>query len=46
MAARRVNPIRMMSLGSSTPDQGVVGYALFYAALLGLAILSFQRRDL
>jgi hypothetical protein len=36
-----------MTLGSSTPDQGVVGYALLYAAvLLGLAIVSFQRRDL
>jgi ABC-type transport system involved in multi-copper enzyme maturation permease subunit len=47
MAVGQVNPIRMMTLGSSTPDQGVVGYALFYAAvLLGLAILSFQRRDL
>jgi ABC-type transport system involved in multi-copper enzyme maturation permease subunit len=47
MAEGTVNPVRMMTLGSSTPDQGVVGYALLYAAvLLGLAILSFQRRDL
>lgn len=42
-----MNPIRAMTLGASTPDEGVVWYALFYAAvLLGLAILSFQRRDL
>jgi ABC-type transport system involved in multi-copper enzyme maturation permease subunit len=47
MAEGSVNPVKMMTLGSSTPDQGVVGYALLYAAvLLGLAILSFQRRDL
>jgi ABC-type transport system involved in multi-copper enzyme maturation permease subunit len=47
MAEGLVNPVKMMTLGSSTPDQGVVWYALFYAAvLLGLAILSFQRRDL
>ncbi len=47
MAVGQVNPIRMMTLGSSAPDPGVVWYALFYAAvLLGLAILSFQRRDL
>jgi ABC-type transport system involved in multi-copper enzyme maturation permease subunit len=47
MAVGQVNPIRMMTLGSSTPDQGVVWYALFYAVvILGLAILSFQRRDL
>lgn len=47
MAEGLVNPVKMMTLGSSTPDQGVVGYALLYAAvLLGLAILSFQRRDL
>lgn len=47
MAEGLVNPVKMMTLGSSTPDQGVVAYALLYAAvLLGLAILSFQRRDL
>jgi ABC-type transport system involved in multi-copper enzyme maturation permease subunit len=47
MAEGLVNPVKMMTLGSSTPDQGVVLYALLYAAvLLGLAILSFQRRDL
>ena len=47
MAEGLVNPVKMMTLGSSTPDQGVVWYALLYAAvLLGLAILSFQRRDL
>ena len=47
MAEGVVNPVKMMTLGSSTPDQGVVWYALFYAAvLLGLAIVSFQRRDL
>ncbi len=42
-----INPIRAMTVGASTPDQGVMLYALIYAAvLLGLAILSFQRRDL
>ncbi len=42
-----MNPIRAMTLGASTPDRGVVLYALlFAAALLGLAIVSFQRRDL
>jgi hypothetical protein len=47
MAEGTINPVKMMTLGSSTPDQGVVWYALIYAAiLLSLAILSFQRRDL
>jgi Cu-processing system permease protein len=47
MAEGSVNPIKLMTLGSSTPDRGVVLYALLYAAaLLGLAIVSFQRRDL
>ena len=42
-----MNPIRAMTLGASTPDRGVVLYALLFAAvLLGLAIFSFQRRDL
>ena len=42
-----MNPIKMMTFGSSTPDRGVVLYALIYAALiLLLTIVSFQRRDL
>jgi ABC-type transport system involved in multi-copper enzyme maturation permease subunit len=47
MAEGTVNPIKLMTLGSSTPDRGVVLYALLFAAvLLWLAIVSFQRRDL
>ncbi len=45
--AEGMNPIKLMTFGASTPDRGVVLYALIYAAvLLGLAIVSFQRRDL
>ncbi len=45
--AEGMNPIKLMTFGASTPDQGVVWYALGYAAvLLLLAIASFQRRDL
>jgi Cu-processing system permease protein len=45
--AEGMNPIKMMTFGASVPDPGVVGYALFYAAvLLLLAVVSFQRRDL
>lgn len=42
-----MNPIKLMTFGASTPDRGVVPYALIYAAaLLLLAAVSFQRRDL
>ncbi len=45
--AEGMNPIKLMTFGASTPDRGVVWYALGYAAvLLLLAIASFQRRDL
>jgi ABC-type transport system involved in multi-copper enzyme maturation permease subunit len=45
--AEGLNPIKLMTFGASTPDRGVVGYALLYAALLLLlAMASFQHRDL
>ena len=45
--AEGLNPIRMMTIGASTPDNSVIAYAIAYAALiLLLAFFSFQRRDL
>jgi len=41
------NPFSFVFGGASAPDAGVVVYAIGYAAaLLALAVLSFQRRDL
>ena len=41
------NPFSFIFGGASAPDAGVVVYAMGYAAaLLALAVLSFQRRDL
>ena len=45
--AEGLNPIRAMTIGASTPDNGVIVYAIAYVGvLLFLAVGSFQRRDL
>ncbi len=45
--AEGLNPIRAMTIGASTPDNGVIVYAVVYVVvLLLIAVRSFQRRDL
>ncbi|MFN8597313.1 MAG: ABC transporter permease [Anaerolineae bacterium] len=45
--AEGLNPIRVMTVGATTPDNGILLYAAVYiAVLLSIAMWSFQRRDL